>query len=220
MTAQKNPEVDLKLHYQKNLELGFVLALIIVLGTFQSLRKVTLGKHEFVTPDIKIEVEEIPPSEQIKRPPMPARPTVPIPTEDEDVPEDETIETTEIDFDNIPDPPPEPVEDDPGSYTFIPYDEPPEMIGGMAALKKHLVYPEIARKAGVEGVVHIGVLVDAQGNVAKLQVLKSSVSNVGFEEAAMKALRQVKWKPAFQRDRPIKVWISIPVKFRLQDAPS
>jgi protein TonB len=91
------------------------------------------------------------------------------------------------------------------------------MIGGMAALKKYLEYPEIARKAGIEAQVVVGVLVDEKGNTVKTQILKGTGSKLGFEEAASKALMRMKWKPAYQRDKPVKVWISIPVRFKLQD---
>jgi len=60
-------------------------------------------------------------------------------------------------------------------------------------------------------------LVDEKGNTVKTQVLKSDGTKLGFEEAASRALMQMKWKPAMQRDKPVKVWISVPVRFRLTD---
>jgi len=38
---------------------------------------------------------------------------------------------------------------------------------------------------------------------------------MGFSEAAQKAVMLVKWKPAKQRDRAVKVWVSVPVRFQL-----
>ncbi len=219
MEAKKNPKYDLRMHYQKALELGMIGALLIVTSSFYIFRGENQFDFNIEAPEIQIEVEEIPPTEQIKRPPAPARPAVPIPTEAEDIPEDETIEeTTELNLTEIP-PPPPPMEDelDEGSYTFVPYDEPPQMIGGMELLLSLLEYPELARKAGIEADVIIGVLVDEKGNTVKTEVLKGAGTKLGFEEAAMKALMQMKWKPAMQRDKPVKVWISVPVKFRLRD---
>ena len=218
MRARKLPQFDLKLRYQKAFELGMVGALLIVILFFQFLRGAGDYSLEVAVPDIKIEVEDVPPTEQIKRPPPPARPAVPIPTESEDIPEDETIEATDLDLTELPPPPPpENASLDEGSFVFVPYDEPPQMIGGLAALKKYLEYPEIARKAGIEAQVVVGVLVDEKGNTLKTQVLKGTGSKLGFEDAASKALMQMKWKPAYQRDKPVKVWISIPVRFKLQD---
>ncbi len=219
MKAQKNPKYDLRYHYRKALELGMVGALLIVTSSFYIFRGEYEYKLKVDIPEIKIEVEDIPPTEQIRRPAPPARPAVPIPTEEEDVPEDETIEeTTELNLAELPPPPPPPEDDlSDESYQFVPYDEPPVMIGGMEALLRLLEYPELARKAGIEGTVVIGVLVDEKGNTVKTQVLKSDATKLGFEEAAIKALMQMKWKPAKQRDKPVKVWISVPVRFKLSN---
>ena len=91
------------------------------------------------------------------------------------------------------------------------------MVGGMAALLKVLEYPELARKAGIEGRTIMSVLVDEQGNTVKVRILKDSGTNIGFEAAAEAALMKMKWKPAYQRDVPVKVWISVPVTFKLRD---
>ncbi len=219
MRAKKNPKYDLRYHYRKTLELGMIGSLLIVLMSFYLIRGEANYALEVQIPEIKIEVEDIPPTEQVRRPAPPPRPAVPIPTEAEDVPEDETLEiNTELNLAEIPPPPPPPEEGlDENSYHFVPYDQPPVMIGGMEALLKLLEYPELARKAGIEGTVVIGVLVDEKGNSVKTQVLKADGSKLGFEEAAAKALMQIKWKPAMQRDKPVKVWISIPVRFSLTD---
>lgn len=95
------------------------------------------------------------------------------------------------------------------------YDEAPEPIGGFGAIQRNLEYPEIARKAGIEGRVIVNVLVDVDGSVVETKILKS-LGHSGCDEAAVKAIRTVKWKPAKQRDRPVKVWVGIPVIFKLK----
>ena len=154
-------------------------------------------------------------TEQIKKPPPPPKPAIPIPTESEDIPEDLTIDDTVLDLSDIPPPPPPPEEDDTEGMIFVAYDEPPSPIGGFSAIQKNLKYPEIARKAGVEGRVFVKVAIDEKGNVFRWEVIKS-LGNNGCDEAAVAAIRKVKWKPAMQRDRPVKVWISIPVIFKLK----
>ena len=62
-------------------------------------------------------------------------------------------------------------------------------------------------------IVH--VLVDEHGNVVATKILKS-LGNNGCDEAAVAAIKSVKWKPAMQRDRPVKVWVAIPVIFKLK----
>jgi protein TonB len=171
---------------------------------------------------LKIEVADIPPTEQIKRPPPPPRPSIAIPTESEDIPEDETIPETELNMMELPPPPPPPKAGDAidETFVFVPYDEPPAIIGGTGVLYKNLRYPEIARKAGVEGYVVVGALIDTKGDVIKTMIMRSSALNVGFEEAAQTALMKTKWKPAMQRDRKVKVWISITVRFKLTGTES
>lgn len=218
MRTKKLPEADLKLTYRKTFELSLVASLIIMLLAFHALPNFEVVPKEIKAEVVQIKIEDIPPTEQMKQAPPPARPSVPIPTENEDIPEDVTIETTELDLSEIPPPPPPPVSDDYENYVFIPYDEPPVPIGGYESIRKNLKYPEIARKAGIQGLVVVGVLIDENGNSLKTQVLKDSGMKVGFEEAAQAAVMTLKWKPAKQRDKAVKVWVSIPVRFSLTEA--
>ncbi len=212
---RKKPEVSLRLKYKKNIELGLVLSLGLLLVLFQASKRADREVETQDKVDLKIEVEEIPQTEQVKRPPAPQRPSIPIESEDEDIPEDATIEMTEINLDELPPPPPPPAEEAEETPIFVAYDEPPQPIGGFAAIQQNLVYPEIARKAGVEGRVYVNVLIDEQGNVIDTKILKS-LGNNGCDEAAVAAIRKAKWKPAKQRDKPVKVWVGIPVVFKLK----
>jgi TonB family protein len=75
-------------------------------------------------------------------------------------------------------------------------------------------YPELARRAGIEGDVIIKVLVNIDGSILDAIIFLSS----GFEEldnAALEASMKAKFEPAAQFGRPVKVWVSIPVKFKL-----
>jgi len=215
MITRQRPEANLKLKYRKVLELGFIGSLLIHLIIFLALPHFDLSTQEVKAKDIEILVEDIPPTEQIKRPPTPPRPSVPIPTESEEIPEDFTIESTELDLTELP-PPPVLIEDRYEHYQFIPYDEAPEPIGGYGVMLANLEYPSIARKAGVEAKVVVGVLIDERGNCVKTQILSTTNEMMGFDEAAQKAVMSVKWKPAKQRDKAVKVWISIPIRFSLK----
>jgi protein TonB len=217
MRTYKNPKYDLRLHYKKTLELSTVLGLIFLIFIFQAFKRFDTTVRQQKSMDIKISVQEIPQTEQVKRPPAPSRPAIPVESEDSEVPEDATIETTDIDLSELPPPPPPPSEDeiDETASIFVAYDEPPEPIGGFAAIQEKLVYPEIARKAGVEGRVYVQVIIDEKGNVIKATVTKS-LGNNGCDEAAVAAIKAVKWKPAKQRDKPVKVSVGIPVVFKLK----
>jgi len=75
-------------------------------------------------------------------------------------------------------------------------------------------YPELARKAGIEGNTVVKALVDIDGSIADVKVLKSS-GNQMLDQAALVAARNAKFTPAKQRDKYVRVWVSIPIRFKL-----
>jgi len=156
----------------------------------------------------EILIENIPQTQQIERPPPPARPSVPVESEDEDIADDLTIEETDLDNFEAWDAPPPPPEGP--RVKFIPYDDPPQPLSQIAPL-----YPEIAQEAGIEGTVVVQVFIDKKGRVQDTVILKG-IPNTGLDEAAVKAIRKTRFRPAKQRERPVGVWISIPVNFRLK----
>jgi protein TonB len=74
-------------------------------------------------------------------------------------------------------------------------------------------YPEIARKAGIEGKVFTKLLVNQQGRVDSVAVLKGPEV---FIDATVKAAGQLRFKPARQNDKPVRVWVSQVFVFRLK----
>jgi periplasmic protein TonB len=216
MAFRKNPKVDLRLKYKKTIELALIIALALLIIIFQGFKRFDRNIRKVEKIDLEINVEKIEQTEQQKRAPAPSRPSIPIESEDEDIPEDATIETTDIDLTELPPPPPPPQNEvDESAQIFVAYDEPPAPIGGFGAIQRNLEYPEIARKAGVEGRVVVHCLIDRQGRVVQTKILKS-LGNNGCDEAAVAAIKSVKWKPAKQRDKPVKVWVAIPVVFQLK----
>ena len=156
---------------------------------------------------IIIEQIDIPQTQQLDLPPPPARPSVPIESEDEDL-EDVTIEETDLESFEAWDAPPPPPEGP--RVKFIPYDDPPRPLTPIRPK-----YPEIAQEAGIEGTVIVQVFVDKKGRVKETIILKG-IPNTGLDEAAIKAIRKTRFLPAKQRERAVGVWISIPVNFRLK----
>jgi protein TonB len=106
------------------------------------------------------------------------------------------------------------VEEEKAPTYFVAVEEMPEPIGGIKAIQEKISYPEIAKRAGVEGKVYILAFVDENGNVTKAQVLKGI--GAGCDEAAQDAVLQTKFKPGKQRGTPVKVQVSIPIVFKLQ----
>jgi protein TonB len=205
----KNPDVDLRLKYRKIFEASLLIALAILTLVFYAFKKFDSGYKLEKTVDIKIETVDIPQTEQFNRPPPPARPSIPIASEDEDIPDELTIEETEIDFTRPVDeaPPPPPEEEEP-IVEFYALSDKPEVIH-----KVEPTYPDLARKAGIEGMVVVKVLIGTKGDVEKVEVVKSHPM---LDDAAMAAARQFKFKPGKQRDRFVKVWMTIPFTFRLK----
>jgi protein TonB len=97
---------------------------------------------------------------------------------------------------------------------FVAVEEMPEPIGGIAAIQSLIEYPEIAKRAGVEGKVYVLAFVDERGNVTSAKILKGI--GAGCDEAAIDAVRKTKFKPGKQRGTPVKVQVSIPIVFKLQ----
>jgi len=78
-------------------------------------------------------------------------------------------------------------------------------------------YPDLARRAGIEGQTVVKALVDIDGSIRNVQILKSS-GNAMLDEAALAAARNWKFSPAKQRDKYVRVYVSIPINFRLVDS--
>jgi outer membrane transport energization protein TonB (TC 2.C.1.1.1) len=90
----------------------------------------------------------------------------------------------------------------------------PQLIGGLAALQGEVQYPEFAKKAGIEGRVFVQFVVDEDGNVQNPKVTRG-VHKL-LNEEAIRAVKQMKFKPGKQRGKPVKVQMSLPVTFRLK----
>jgi len=182
------------------------IALLIV--TFLSFPRIVSTVELDEEIQIIIEQIDIPQTEQFDRPPPPARPSVPVESESEDIADDVTLEEFTLDEFDAWDAPPPPPEGP--RVKFIPYDDPPVPLRPIKPK-----YPEIAQEAGIEGTVVVQVFVDARGRVKETVILKG-IPNTGLDEAATEAIRLVRFKPARQRERAVGVWISIPVNFRLK----
>ena len=181
---------------------GLVIMNFLVFPRFQN-------TMEFEDVDqIIIENIDIPQTQQIDNTPPPARPSIPVPSDDEDIADDLTLDELDFDdFSNMDAPPPPPSGP---KVVFIPYDDPP-----VAMTPIRPVYPEIAQEAGIEGVIVVQAFIDEKGRVKETLILKG-VPNTGLDEAAMDAIRKTRFRPAKQRERAVGVWISIPVNFRLK----
>jgi TonB family protein len=97
---------------------------------------------------------------------------------------------------------------------FVAVEEMPEPIGGLKSIQEKIIYPEIAKRAGIEGKVYVLAFIDEKGNVANAKIIKGIGG--GCEETALDAVKQTKFTPGKQRGKPVKVQVSIPIVFKLQ----
>ena len=213
----KNPIADLRSKYPKTFEISLIAALVLMIVAFKFFPDVNSGPAVIESTQELFKVEDIQQTRQENRPPPPPKPPIPIEAPSDEVLEDIEIGDTELDLNaEIEAPPPpkeEKVTEEEPTY-FVAVEEMPEPIGGIAGIQKRIVYPEIAKRAGVEGKVYILAFVDVSGNVTKANVLKGI--GAGCDEAALDAVKQTKFKPGKQRGKPVNVQVSIPVVFKLQ----
>ena len=182
--------------------------IVILIFTFLAFPRSTNTMELDEEIQIIIEQIDIPQTEQFDQPPPPARPSVPVESESEDLADDVTLDEFNLDEFDAWDAPPPPPEGP--RVKFIPYDDPPIPLKPIRPR-----YPEIAQEAGIEGTVVVQVFVDEKGRVKDTVILKG-IPNTGLDEAATDAIRKVRFRPAKQRERAVGVWISIPVNFRLK----
>jgi TonB family protein len=101
---------------------------------------------------------------------------------------------------------------------FVVVEEMPVLIGGLEGLMQEIRYPEMARKAGIEGRVYVQFVVNEQGDVENAQVIRGIGG--GADEEALRVVRQAKFEPGIQRGRPVRVQFSLPILFKLGDDSS
>jgi periplasmic protein TonB len=96
----------------------------------------------------------------------------------------------------------------------------PEYPGGEAAfgkfLQKNIHYPTIAKENNIQGKVYVQFIVERDGSLTDIKVLREPGSGTGDE-----ALRVLKmsphWRAGIQNGKPVRVQYTIPVNFTLGD---
>lgn len=218
MKKRKNPDADLRGYYTVFWQIGLLITLVIFIiavkveWTGEPTEEYVLDEQEVV------EMEEIIQTQHIETPPPPPRPPVP-----QEVPNDEIIDDIDFQIDaeltlsgplDLP-PPPEQDEEEPEEDFFVVVEQMPELIGGLAELQSRIRYPEMARRAGIEGRVYVQFIVNERGEVENPQVIRGIGG--GCDEEAIRAVSQASFKPGMQRGRPVRVQYSLPIVFRLQN---
>jgi len=214
---RKKPEADIRNYYPLFLQGGLIITLLLFIGAFTVNFSSIKPEANLTEEQEVVKMEEIVQTQQVETPPPPPRPPVPVEVPNDEILEDEVLDLdAELNLDSaidLPPPPSEPQEDNEDEI-FVVVEQQPELIGGMAALQSNIEYPEMARKAGIEGRVFVQFVVDEKGNVNDPKVVRGIGG--GCDKEALRAVRSVKFKPGLQRGKPVKVQFSLPVVFQLR----
>lgn len=202
--------------------LGMVFALAIVLVAFEW--KV-FEKTQTDLGDLNLDLieEEIIP-QSIQKPPPPPPPPAPttvieIVDDEEEIEEELEIEDLEIDQDTeiefIEAVEEEVVEEE--IFTIV--EDMPSFPGGEAKLfeylGKNIKYPQIAKEAGISGIVYVNFVVGTSGNITDVKVLRGIGG--GCDEEAIRVVKNMpQWSPGKQRGKPVKVSYNLPIRFSLK----
>ncbi len=229
----------LKRVYQRNMLIGFGFAgglHLLVVGAIAIAIAINTGKPmEIPTLIIRTSTDFLPPptikdpDNQIKvaTPEGEVKPAIgiPEPVPDDKAPVDVEFITQKGITDMAPDSPIENLHDlnievnvddiikdlMPAPDEFIPYEEYPVQINTV-----NPIYPPLAQRAGIQGVIWLKALVDKEGKVRNVIIVKDSEANAGFEEAAVEAAYKTTWKPAIANGQPIALWVTYKVEFVLK----
>ena len=220
MPLPKSDRVDLRSRYTILVQIGLIAALLLLVSLFSVEFQAEPSFQVIENEPELIHPVDIEPTEHIMKPPPP-KPPAPIEVPEEEVADDIDIEientfdpTEPIALPSLPPPADEPEPEPEEPEIFVIVENPPELIGGLEGLQQRIQYPELARRAGIEGTVFVQFVVDEQGNVQDPVCVRDPGGQTC--EEALRAVRTSKFKPGRQRGQPVKVRFSLPVKFRLR----
>ncbi len=89
----------------------------------------------------------------------------------------------------------------------------PQPVGGITSIYKHIVYPETAREAHLEGKVYLLVYISEEGKVDNVTIIKGL--GLGCDKAAVDAVKSENFTPGEHNGKKVKVKLAIPISFQL-----
>ena len=101
---------------------------------------------------------------------------------------------------------------------FMVVENPPKYPGGEPARQEffaeNMKYPKKAKEQGIQGKVYITFVVEPNGSVTNIQVLRGIGG--GCDEEAIRVIRLMpNWEPGTQRGQAVRVQVNMPIKFSL-----
>ena len=226
MQIKKSPKASLEDKKLTYVLIGLVFVLSVCYVALEwTEREVT--KYEVADADFQFEEEiEIQQTSQdvTPPPPPPAVQEVEVLNVVEDDVETEEIEINtedQKDVEVVIQAPVEVVEEEEEEeVVFVIVEDMPEFPGGQQALFKYLSdnvkYPTIAQENGIQGRVICQFVVNKDGNIVDVEVVRSG-GDPSLDKEAIRVIKSMpKWKPGKQRGKAVRVKYTVPVNYRLQ----
>ncbi|MDA3942328.1 MAG: energy transducer TonB [Bacteroidetes bacterium] len=227
MISYKTPQADLESKKGLFFEIGLILSLLIIFFLFQIKRANQPYDLDFNRSELQIIQEEMIQTVQPTPPPPSKVPlqqiTLLTMVEDDEEVETDLLIQAEIDQETAL---PEfiPIERPPEEETivekeiFLIVEQQPEFPGGDAERLRYFAseikYPQQARETGIQGIVYVSFVVEPDGSVSNVKILRGIGG--GCDEEAIRVVRSMPaWKPGKQRNVPVRVQFTLPVKFTL-----
>lgn len=210
----KNPASDVKRSYPSVFGLSLVLSVVSIGVGIWVIPEIDIQIYPSVPEPLIIMIEDIPETRQVKKLPPIEKPVTRVAIEGTS--RKDTLVKPEIDLDFLAN-----LDIGESEVRDIDWDE--EAVEFWAVSKEPIIikdvvpnYPEMARLAGIEGVVFVKFAVGSDGQVKTASVLRGP--NM-FQQAALDAVYQFTFIPAMQNDRRVAVWMTLPIRFQLVDLP-
>ena len=216
MKAKKNPKVSLERKRILFLQIGFLIALSVVLIAFEW-KSYEKGNYNLGNLNLEDLEEEIIPitRQEVKPPPPPPPPPeiIEIVKDDQEIENEIEIDDTESDEDEVID-----IEEDDDEEFFMVVENMPQFPGGdlglMKYIQKHVKYPAIAKEYNITGKVYVSFIVDKQGKVTNVKIVRGVDKNLDAE--AVRVIKSLpKYKPGKQRGKAVRVMFTVPINFTL-----
>ncbi len=205
-------------------EIGMIAALLIVFSAFEykSYQHDVLNQTYKVVDDTP--VDYIMPTTHKEKKKLPPKPNISISVVEEPVDPDlfPDIDASAGEDSPIPDWEPEMKKEESieevEPIVLIP-SVMPEFPGGVNAMMmfiaNNIEYPKLAREANISGTVFIGFVVEKDGAISNIELVRSIGG--GCDEEALRIVQIMpRWNPGKQRGVPVRVRLTLPVKFTLR----
>lgn len=229
MEAKKSDKANLENFKSIFFQIGLVFALGIVIFAFEW-KSYDVEEEDVQITQVVQEVEEMVIQTKQDEPPPPPEETQQQETTEFEIVDDDVELENEFNIDNFVNTtnvdvivPKIEVEDteeelEEEAEIFIVVESPAQFEGGEAALNKFLAenikYPQQARSTGTQGRVWITFVVELDGSLTDIKVLRDIGSGCG-EEAIRVVKMMPKWTPAQQRGKKVRQQFNLPVDFKL-----